>query len=448
MTSANGLAASMFASTVHEANMEHPPRDLTEWDRVTRLSIGEATCLMVGRDPCLEKLSQEQFAQAAQFQYQIQSAVSYAARVAWFHARVLDDLTIYSKSLSLAAILRTVEVWDIFYEDPSCLPSLELIRSVEAVSSNPEGIPILLEVDPWYTATVVGQDLNRWLQSNGHFSVYSFQPTQRIDVVTLSENWSARENRRAGGFQGLSVEAVELAKEAQQYCHDFYDYFNLETRFGPANAYFGQMNGDDSGIDSIAYELASFDHSEWLLQKREIDLDASMPLLRLIWADAASALYLSNETGDWNSMWSAANKAIRWMSVLKGIELMSDQGFLSASGSEIGSIAENARARGRVTGLASRIGLYAEARRWIWSKWLQHAAEYKHIKSRFARDYCRLIAYEFAFADGSGLTVSINTITQEWLRGPPSETACDVESATPLEGQPTEENPRAFWRVV
>lgn len=421
---------------------------LSPWSGVTRVSIAEAAMLIIGKDPCLEVLTREQAMRAGAIEHDVRAAVSRAARAAWEHARFLDILSLTSNKISNHSLLRTVAVWDFFDDYRSCLATRELRESVAAVSADPENIAILTETRPWYTATVLGQDLNGWLQSNEITSLFSFPDAQRVEVVRVGENWSAREDRRAGGFQHLSEEALALAEEAQEYCVNFYEWFELEDQLGPASSYFGQMIGDESGIDLIAYEMASFDHSEWLQLGKEIDLDAAMPLLRLIWADAASARYLCEQTGNWDDMWTSVNKAVRWMSVLKGIELMSGQEFLNATGSDVKSVADHARALGRVNGLASRIALYAEARKWIWSKWLTHSAEYKNIKSRFARDYCRLIAHEFSFADGSGLTVSIDTITEEWLKGPPPETLVEVETANELVDQPAGHHPRAFWQVV
>jgi hypothetical protein len=59
-----------------------------------------------------------------------------------------------------------VDIWEMSDSFDRYLPSLELRNSVAAVLKDPENVPLLVPVDPWYSETVYGGEMRRWMLAN------------------------------------------------------------------------------------------------------------------------------------------------------------------------------------------------------------------------------------------------------------------------------------------
>jgi hypothetical protein len=74
---------------------------------------------------------------------------------------------------------------------------MEMRNSVAAVNSDPINVPILLPIDPWYTATVYGSEMNEWIDRSEITSAYLFSEEQKVIVTSLMNNRHAQDTPTA-----------------------------------------------------------------------------------------------------------------------------------------------------------------------------------------------------------------------------------------------------------
>jgi len=186
--------------------------DLHHWDLIRTLSLEEAALLISGMDPAGYDENTKEFSRAIVYERAIAEAVQRANDYAWQHARKLDKLLLNSKKNSeeIAELRSIHDIWEMsgFFED--YLPTLEIRNSVSAVNADPVSVPILLAVDPWYTATVYGNDFNNWLSLSGIDSSYVFKDNQSIIVTDKESNWDSEQNK----IERLAKEANPIPLES------------------------------------------------------------------------------------------------------------------------------------------------------------------------------------------------------------------------------------------
>lgn len=171
--------------------------DLQHWDAIRTLSLKEASLLMAGLDPADYDEKSKKIVKSNVYQRAISEAVQRANNYAWMHAKKLDRLLLYSEENSKEIEhLRCIEdIWieSGAYED--YLPSIEMRQSVSEVNADPVSAAILLVIDPWYTATLTGNDFIKWLSRSGIKSIYSFKEYQEIIVTDRKNNWNSNQDR-------------------------------------------------------------------------------------------------------------------------------------------------------------------------------------------------------------------------------------------------------------
>lgn len=171
--------------------------ELRHWDLIRTLSLEEAAFLISGIDPAGYDEDTKEFSRAIVYERAIAEAVQRANDYAWQHARNLDQLLLYSEDNAeeISQMKDVNDIWEVsgFFED--YLPTIEIRNSVAAVNSDPVETPILLPVDPWYTATVYGGDFNNWLSRSGIDSHYFFKDNQLIIITDKESNWDSEQNR-------------------------------------------------------------------------------------------------------------------------------------------------------------------------------------------------------------------------------------------------------------
>lgn len=181
--------------------MNHPEKnsqiDLRHWDLIRTLSLEESALLISGIDPAGYDEDSKEYSRAIVYERAISEAVQRANDYAWQHAKKLDRLLLYSEANSdeISQMQGVDDIWEVsgFFED--YLPTIEIRNSISAVNSDPVSVPILLAVDPWYTATVYGGDFNNWLSRSEIVSAYSFKVNQAIVITDKESNWDSEQNR-------------------------------------------------------------------------------------------------------------------------------------------------------------------------------------------------------------------------------------------------------------
>jgi hypothetical protein len=149
--------------------------EFSEWDLIHELTAEEAALLICGVDPARTDIHERERSKGRVYERAVREAVARADLLAWqYFERPLSE----ERPLS-------PQIWEIEADFENYLPSFEIRSSVDDVFKDPENVPVLLPVDPWYSATVRAGDINKWLTLNSVKSSYKFKNLQSIVVVKL-----------------------------------------------------------------------------------------------------------------------------------------------------------------------------------------------------------------------------------------------------------------------
>ena len=167
---------------------------LRHWQLIHEISLTEAASLVLGIDPASSNITPTDHARVKVYARAIADAVQRANLHAWQNAKLLDRLMLYSEenAEAIEAHKMVLDIWECSDSPEHFLPSNEIRHSLAAVFSDPENVPILLPVDPWYTATVYAGELNRWILENNLDSAYKFVDDQKVLVTTSQTNWHSQ----------------------------------------------------------------------------------------------------------------------------------------------------------------------------------------------------------------------------------------------------------------
>lgn len=188
---------------------------LKHWTHIRELSLTEAASLIAGIDPTAAALSGTDKSRVIVYERAIAEAVQRANELAWHDARELDQLLWYSAENSDEIKLHKMltDIWECSDRFQDYLPSLEIRNSVGAVHEDPENVPILLPIDPWYTATVYAGDLNDWIERSEIESAFLFADEQRVVVTSRENNWHSQDAAAPPGSDTPHVEGVRAFNE-------------------------------------------------------------------------------------------------------------------------------------------------------------------------------------------------------------------------------------------
>lgn len=167
--------------------------------------------LIAGVDPNNETLSTEERSQSLIYQRAISEAVQRANGFAWEYARKLDQLLLDSRKNAeeIKDMKLTPDIWEAHGTLSDYLPTIEIRQSVSAVLADPVNVPILLPIDPWYTATVYGGDFRVWLDGAEIESAYRFVDRQKIVVTSRETNWDSSQGQvQKSEDQSVSIESA------------------------------------------------------------------------------------------------------------------------------------------------------------------------------------------------------------------------------------------------
>lgn len=137
--------------------------DLSHWDAVTFFSRDQIAYLLAGIDPNGGPFSTAVENKVKLYRELVGSAIDNALRHAWEHLRGLTEPP-------------DVVAPDIFEYDSwgDELPSYEIRCSVADVLRDPENVPILLAIDPWYSEKFQRDDVHAWATWKGLTKGYRF----------------------------------------------------------------------------------------------------------------------------------------------------------------------------------------------------------------------------------------------------------------------------------
>jgi hypothetical protein len=190
---------------------------LKHWRHLRELSLREAAMLIAGIDPARTTVTRAESSLITVTQRAIAEAIERANRYAWDHARELDRLYLHSRKnkAEIAELTLTTDIWEISDRYADFLPTIEIRSSVAAVNRDPINVPILLPVDPWYTATVYGNEMNEWLERTEMEAAYLFSDEQRVIVTTEQNNLDARQsgNDQAADAASAPQQAIVEPRE-------------------------------------------------------------------------------------------------------------------------------------------------------------------------------------------------------------------------------------------
>ena len=171
---------------------------LAPWKLIGRISVSEAAFLVAGVNPLREDLSPEITAMANTYELAISEAVTKAHHHAW---EVLRDVKHGEAPVSF------YDIWEGAADFARMLPTNELRANVEAVFSDPVNVPELLQIDPWYSATVTGSELTEWMARNSVRSTYEFPASQLIVVHELDDLAALEAERYKNGWKPTEYDA-------------------------------------------------------------------------------------------------------------------------------------------------------------------------------------------------------------------------------------------------
>ncbi len=148
--------------------------NLRHWRLVEKISVEQAAFLIAGVDPFdLASAGGAFVARGRTFEIAIRQASERAFVYAHGLVHRLDQEP-HDAWL--------VDIWEMSDEFDRYLPSLELRNSVAEVLRDPENVPLLVPVDPWFSETVYGGELNRWMGANDIQSSYDFPQEQAVVI--------------------------------------------------------------------------------------------------------------------------------------------------------------------------------------------------------------------------------------------------------------------------
>lgn len=180
---------------------------------------------MAGVDPNKEVITEREESLWAVYRRAIAEAVQRADAHAWHHAQAIEVAWLHRKKQpgEYRRLLEMSDIWSVAPNYGELLPSIEIKASIVSVMRDHENVPILIPIDPWYKATVSGDELNAWMSRTGLESRYRFRDYQTVTVVTLEENWNSQEDRResmlsedAADVEDPSSSAVQVVPDATE----------------------------------------------------------------------------------------------------------------------------------------------------------------------------------------------------------------------------------------
>ena len=178
--------------------------DLSHWKMIQTLTAQEAGLLIAGVDPYNKEATAKELARGLVYERAIREAVDRATHFAWLYVRGKTEFeTPYC-----------VDIWEAEQDFFQYLPSLEMRNSVAAVLQDPLNVPILIPVDPWFSATIYAGDLTIWLEGNEVISAYEFDGVQRVAVTPMEGNWYAN---------SIASEKAKAIKLGVSFCADDQD---------------------------------------------------------------------------------------------------------------------------------------------------------------------------------------------------------------------------------
>ena len=169
--------------------------ELLHWKMIQSLTAQEAGLLIAGVDPYNKEATSKEVARGLVYERAIREAVERATRFAWMYVRGKTEFEMPF----------CVDIWEMEQDFFQYLPSLEMRNSVAEVLKDPVNVPILIPVDPWFSATVYAGDLTTWLEGNEVKSAYEFDGGQRVAVTPLEGNWYAK------ALAGENAEVIKLS---------------------------------------------------------------------------------------------------------------------------------------------------------------------------------------------------------------------------------------------
>lgn len=148
--------------------------DLNHWCLIEKISVEQAGFLICGVDPFdLATAGPAQVARGRVFELAIRQASERAHEYAHGVVRRLQEKPVDPQ---------LCEIWEVSDSFHRYLPSIELRNSVAAVLTDPENLPLLVPVDPWFSETVDGRELARWMKANDIQSAYRFPDAQAVVI--------------------------------------------------------------------------------------------------------------------------------------------------------------------------------------------------------------------------------------------------------------------------
>jgi hypothetical protein len=180
--------------------------DLSPWNLIQELTALEATSLIVGIDPARTDIPESEAARARVMERAMREAISRAAHLAWewFDDREPEEMP------------PGPDVWEQEEDFSTYLPTSELRESAGAVLADPVNAAILLEIDPWYSATVFADDLRNWLAGNDIEPAYKFHDAQVVTVVPKDYKAIVDSQRELNGLPPLDSELRDASVAAMQ----------------------------------------------------------------------------------------------------------------------------------------------------------------------------------------------------------------------------------------
>ena len=164
--------------------------DLRHWRAVEKISVEQAGLLIAGVDPFdMAGAGSALVARGRTFEMAIRQASERAFSYAHGVVHRLDQEPIDPW---------LVDIWEMSDCFDRHLPSIELRNSVAAVLKDPENVPLLAPVDPWFSETVYARELIRWMTANEIRSAYDFPDGQAVVIrdrgLTSWAEWHAERN--------------------------------------------------------------------------------------------------------------------------------------------------------------------------------------------------------------------------------------------------------------
>lgn len=180
-------------------------KDLRHWRAVEKLSAEQAALLVSAVDPYdVASANGSDAARARTLELAMREATSRAGLYAWEVARDLDRHP---------ANAEHIDIWERTGSYDRYLPSIEMRRSVAAVFKDPENVPILIPVDPWFSETLDGKELMRWLIANSIESSYVFPDRQEVVIQERGQTtWGEWRGERAARNKTLFDSADTMAQ--------------------------------------------------------------------------------------------------------------------------------------------------------------------------------------------------------------------------------------------